>query len=221
MLLAQKFKFNTLMHLCRAQTLIMSVYQVAISLHAVMVPSRKLTFNSKLNGLDMVFRNVKKQLIGFFVLLTLGLSGCSNSRVHGEASLAGGSLSQTTQSNATSISKPAEHNLSSFSALTYFDFDSVALSAKTTMVLDNIVDKFAKNPSARVVISGHADERGTREYNLALGHLRASAVADYMVAGGLDSLRIKKVSYGKERPLIKGSNKEAWAKNKRVEINDE
>jgi peptidoglycan-associated lipoprotein len=89
------------------------------------------------------------------------------------------------------------------------------------MVLDNIVDKFAKNPSARVVISGHADERGTREYNMALGHLRASAVADYMVAGGLDSLRIKKVSYGKEKPLIKGSNEEAWSKNRRVEINDE
>jgi peptidoglycan-associated lipoprotein len=80
------------------------------------------------------------------------------------------------------------------------------------MVLDSIVDKFAKNPSARVVISGHADERGTREYNLALGHVSASAAADYMVARGLDSLRLKKVSYGKKRPLIKGSNEEAWAK---------
>jgi peptidoglycan-associated lipoprotein len=105
--------------------------------------------------------------------------------------------------------------------MTYFDFDSAALSAETTRVLDRAVDKFAKNPSARVVISGHADERGTREYNLALGHLRASAVADYMVAGWLDSLRIKKVSYGKEKPLIKGSNEEAWSKNRRVEINDE
>ena len=89
------------------------------------------------------------------------------------------------------------------------------------MVLDGAVDKFAKNPSARVVISGHADERGTREYNLALGHLRASAVADYMLARGIDGLRIKKVSYGKERPLLKGSNEAAWAKNRRVEINDE
>ena len=209
MVLAQKFKFNTLMHLSRAKTLIMSVYQVAISLRAVMVPPRKLTFYSKLKGLDMVVRDVKKQLLSLSVLLTLGLSGCSNSRVHGEASLAGGSVSQTTQSNATSISKPAEHNLFWFSALTYFDFDSVALSAKTTMVLDSIVDKFAKNPYARVVISGHTDERGTREYNLALGHLRASAVADYMIAGGLDSLRIKKASYGKERPPIRGSNEEA------------
>jgi peptidoglycan-associated lipoprotein len=71
------------------------------------------------------------------------------------------------------------------------------------------------------VISRHADERGTREYNLALGHLRASAVADYMAARGIDSLRIKKVSYGKERPLLKGSNEGAWSKNRRVEINNE
>ena len=105
--------------------------------------------------------------------------------------------------------------------LTYFDFDSAGLSAETTMVLDSAVDKFAKNPSVRVVISGHADERGTREYNLALGHRRASTVADYLVARGIDGLRVKKVSYGKERPLTKDSNEEAWSKNRRVEINDE
>ena len=173
------------------------------------------------SGLDMNFRGVRKQLLSVSVLFTLGLSGCSNSGVNGENSLAGGSASQTTQSKATSTSKSAEHNLSSLVVLTYFDFDSAALSAQTTMVLDSAVDKFAKNPSARVVISGHADERGTREYNLALGHLRASAVADYMLARGIDGLRIKKVSYGKERPLLKGSNEEAWAKNRRVEINDE
>ena len=169
----------------------------------------------------MNFCDVSKQLLSVSVLLTLGLSGCSNSRVSGEPPLAGRSVSQATQSEAASTSKPAEHNLSSFLVLTYFDFDSAALSAETTIVLDSAVDKFAKNPSARVVISGHADERGTREYNLGLGHLRASAVADYMLAKGIDGLRIKKVSYGKERPLLKGSNDEAWAKNRRVEINDE
>jgi peptidoglycan-associated lipoprotein len=105
--------------------------------------------------------------------------------------------------------------------LTYFDFDSAQLSAETAVILDSAIDKFAKNSSARLVISGHADERGTREYNLALGHLRASAVADYMLARGIDGLRIKKISYGKERPLLKGSNEEAWAKNRRVEVNDE
>jgi peptidoglycan-associated lipoprotein len=165
--------------------------------------------------------DVDKQLLRVSVLFTLGLGGCSNSGVIDETSLASGSVSQTSQSDATSASKPTEHNLSSFPVLTYFDFDSAALSPEATMVLDSAVDKFANNPSARVVISGHADERGTREYNLALGHLRASAVADYMVARGIDGLRIKKISYGKERPLLKGSNEDAWSKNRRVEINGE
>jgi peptidoglycan-associated lipoprotein len=169
----------------------------------------------------MNFPGFKKHLFSASVLLTLGLGGCSNSGVNGENSIASGSVSQTTQSEATSTSKSTEQNLSPLLVLTYFDFDSAALSAETTEVLDRAVNKFTKNPSARVVISGHADERGTREYNLALGHLRASAVADYMLARGIDGSRIKKVSYGKERPLLRGSNEEAWAKNRRVEINDE
>ncbi|MDA8716336.1 OmpA family protein [Alphaproteobacteria bacterium] len=149
------------------------------------------------------------------------MSGCSNSGVIGEPSLAGGSVSKTTESEARSTSKSAEHNLSSFFVLTYFDLDSAALNLQTTKTLDSAVDKFAKNPFARVVSGGHADEIGTREYNLALGHRKASAVADYMLFKGIDGLRIKKVPYGKERPLLKGSKEEAWAKNRRVEINDE
>ena len=93
--------------------------------------------------------------------------------------------------------------------ITSFDFDSAELSAETRKVLDRVVDKFLTNPSARVVVSGHADERGTREYNLALGHLRASAVADCKVPNGIDGSRIKKVCFGKEKPLLKGSNEEA------------
>ncbi len=169
----------------------------------------------------MNFPGVKKHLFSVSVLFTVGLGGCSNPGLNGETSSVIGRVSQTSQSDASSASKPAEHNPSPLLVLTYFDFDSAALSAGTTMVLDSAVAKFAKNPSARVVISGHADERGTREYNLGLGHLRASAVADYMLAKGIDGLRIKKVSYGKERPLLKGSNDEAWSKNRRVEINDE
>ena len=65
------------------------------------------------------------------------------------------------------------------------------------------------------LFSGDADERRTRQYNLALGHLRASAIADYMLARSIDDLRIKKVSHGKERPLLKGSNEEAWAKKQK------
>ena len=167
----------------------------------------------------MKLLELKKQLIIVAVLTVLGLSGCSNSNMNSEISSASGSVSQTSQSEASIALKPAEDNLSQVSLLTYFDFDSSRLSAETTVALDSAVNLLERSPSALVVISGHADERGTREYNLALGHLRASAVADYMVAKGVDGSRIKKVSYGKEKPLLKGSNEEAWSKNRRVEIN--
>jgi peptidoglycan-associated lipoprotein len=72
------------------------------------------------------------------------------------------------------------------------------------------------NPEAVVVIEGHADERGTREYNLALGDRRASAARDFLLAKGIDAARIRTVSYGKERPLMSGSNETSWAKNRRA-----
>jgi len=154
-------------------------------------------------------------------LIGLGLGACSDSALKNQKSVTSGSVSQNNETKTTGGAKTNESNLSSFFGITYFDFDSAELSAETRKVLDRVVDKFLTNPSARVVISGHADERGTSEYNLALGHLRASAVADYMVANGIDGMRIKKVSFGKEKPLLKGSNEEAWSRNRRVEINGE
>ena len=74
------------------------------------------------------------------------------------------------------------------------------------------------NKSIRITIAGHADERGTREYNLALGQRRADAVKDYFVLSGIDKNRISVKSYGEERPLILGSDESSWQKNRRVEI---
>ena len=156
-----------------------------------------------------------------FVTIGLGLGACSNAELKDQTSVNGDSLSQANETTTTGEVNTNDSHISSFFDITYFDFDSAGLSADARKVLDKAVDKFLTNPSGRVVISGHADERGTREYNLALGHLRASAVADYMVANGIDDLRIKKVSFGKEKPLLKGSNEEAWSKNRRVEINGE
>ena len=156
-----------------------------------------------------------------FVAIGLGLGACSNAALENQTSVAIGSLSQTNEAKASSGVNNNDSHIKTFFDITYFEFDSVELSTDTRKVLDKAIDKFLTNPSGRVVISGHADERGTREYNLALGHLRASAVADYMVANGIDGLRIKKVSFGKEKPLLKGSNEEAWSKNRRVEINGE
>ena len=72
-----------------------------------------------------------------------------------------------------------------------------------------------KNPSINVVLEGHADERGTREYNLALGERRANAAKDYLMTYGVSSNRISVISYGKERPVDSGSNPLAWSKNRR------
>lgn len=116
----------------------------------------------------MNFSRVGKQLIRASVLFTLGLGGGSTSGVDGETPSAVGSVSQTSKSERSITSKLVEDNLSPIIVSTYFDFDSAALSIKTTMILYSAVDKSAENPSALVVISGHADERGTREYNLAL-----------------------------------------------------
>ena len=72
-----------------------------------------------------------------------------------------------------------------------------------------------KNPSINVVLEGHADERGTREYNLALGERRANAAKDYLMTYGVSSNRISVISYGKERPVDSGSNPLSWSKNRR------
>jgi peptidoglycan-associated lipoprotein len=164
---------------------------------------------------------MKTRTLMVFTAIGLGLGACSEAAFKEQTSVTSASLSQTNEATTTVGVNANDSHISSFFDITYFDFDSAELSAGTRKVLDKAVDKFFTNTSRRVVISGHADERGMRECNLALGHLRASAVADYMVANGIDGLRIKKVSFGKEKPLIKGSNEEAWSKNRRVEINGE
>ena len=98
----------------------------------------------------------------------------------------------------------------------YFDFDSAALGYDAQVTLSRQLAFLQLNPEAVVVIEGHADERGTREYNLALGDRRASAARDYLLAKGIDAARIRTVSYGKERPAMSGSNETSWAKNRRA-----
>jgi peptidoglycan-associated lipoprotein len=97
----------------------------------------------------------------------------------------------------------------------YFDFDSSALTADTEGTLMRQAAFLNANPALTVTIEGHCDERGTREYNLALGERRATAARDFLLAQGVDSARIRTISYGKERPAVAGSNESAWAKNRR------
>jgi peptidoglycan-associated lipoprotein len=97
-----------------------------------------------------------------------------------------------------------------------FGFDSYELTSDAKSILDNQASFLSSNPSVRITIEGHCDERGTREYNLALGESRASATRDYLVAQGVNPARIKIISYGKERPAVIGSNEDAWRFNRRA-----
>ena len=98
----------------------------------------------------------------------------------------------------------------------YFDFNSSTLSVQALNALKGQVAWLHSNPNALIVIEGHCDERGTREYNLALSEKRASAVSDYFIANGINPKRIRVIAYGKERPAVFGSFETAWAKNRRA-----
>ena len=104
-------------------------------------------------------------------------------------------------------------------ATVYFEFDKSNLTSKSLQTLKSAVNALNENSSIMITLSGHADERGTREYNLALGQRRAEAVSDYFVLNGIDKDRITIRSYGEERPLALGQDEESYSKNRRVEIN--
>jgi peptidoglycan-associated lipoprotein len=98
----------------------------------------------------------------------------------------------------------------------FFGFDKSDLSAEAQATLDRQATWLKKYSSAKVTLEGHADERGTREYNLALGERRATAAKNYLVAAGISGARVNTISYGKERPAVVGSNEAAWAQNRRA-----
>jgi len=98
----------------------------------------------------------------------------------------------------------------------YFDTDRYNIDAQDAAALQAQAQYFARYPQITFTIEGHADERGTREYNLALGEKRANAAKNYLVSLGVDPNRIAVVSYGKERPVALGSNETAWAQNRRA-----
>ena len=98
----------------------------------------------------------------------------------------------------------------------YFDFDSYVLTGVAQDILMRKAQWLRVNPDASVTIEGHCDERGTNEYNLALGDKRAEIVKAYLVNLGIDAGRLPTISYGEERPVDTGHNEEAWAKNRRA-----
>jgi peptidoglycan-associated lipoprotein len=100
----------------------------------------------------------------------------------------------------------------------YFDFDKSDLKEEGKKTCRSVAEYLKKNPKAKLLIEGHCDERGSAEYNLALGERRAVAVRNYLVSLGVPKGALGTVSFGKERPLDPGHNEEAWAKNRRAHL---
>jgi peptidoglycan-associated lipoprotein len=134
------------------------------------------------------------------------LVGCSSSDNAGtEGPTTGGATTSSASSEAT------------LSSVVYFDFDQYALTAESRAVLLAHADKL-KGASVAVRLEGHADERGSREYNMALGEKRANAVRDFLVTQGVNGSSLEVVSFGEEQPAATGSDEASWSQNRRVEV---
>jgi peptidoglycan-associated lipoprotein len=146
-------------------------------------------------------------------LSAFGLAGCPDSTPTAEPPATVPTLSGTpnpyrsAEIKTTSLAEAAGDRV-------FFAYDSSLLSPDAARTLQRQA-AWLKASSAALTIEGHADERGTREYNLALGDRRATAVRDYLVAQGVAPNRIRTVSYGKERPAVVGNDESAWAHNRR------
>ena len=175
---------------------------------------------------------MNKRIIALIGALAL-LSACetaSKKMVSGSASSSSGSTSSWTSSSVDKKTSSVDKKKSLFAQAkqtasdkliavgdrVLFDYDSAKLDSSAKIMLDAQSRFLRANTDLNFIVEGHCDERGTREYNLALGEQRATAVRDYLVIQGIDPDRIKVISYGKEKPAVVGSNGMAWSKNRRA-----
>ncbi len=156
-----------------------------------------------------------KTFVTLFALIGF-LAACSSNTQTEDTSDVDTSTVEDT-STAT-IDEPIETDpLEGVDSVFYFEFDESILSSEARAAL-TVHAEVIRNEGRSVRLEGHADERGSREYNMALGERRANAARDYLVLQGVDSSSIETVSYGEERPASIGSNDSAWSKNRRVEL---
>lgn len=131
---------------------------------------------------------------------------------------AGGGASSGLSSSPSTAPRPGspEEFVVNVGDRVFFDTDRSTIRPDGRATLDKQAAWLKQYPQNVITVEGHADERGTREYNLALGNRRATAVKNYLVATGINPNRITTISYGKERPAVVGSNEQAWAQNRRA-----
>ena len=145
------------------------------------------------------------------------------------ASANGAAKGTTPQSQVATVNLPAAGSLGAAGAaadvgklgrVVYFDFDSYAVPDQARSLIEGHAKALAANRSKRLVVEGHSDERGGREYNLALGQKRAEAVSKSLALLGASEAQVEAVSFGKERPAAEGHDEAAWAQNRRAELKD-
>ena len=158
-----------------------------------------------------------KNLFNLLIIIFL-ISSCSSMNVTEEVVYDGG-IRTVEAAIQEETSLDYESKAIFTNATVYFEFDKFNLNSKSLQTLKSAVAAMKDNPSIKITISGHADERGTREYNLALGQRRAESVRDYFAINGINANRIMVKSYGEERPILDGSNEASYSKNRRAEIN--
>lgn len=154
----------------------------------------------------------------------LGLSACAKKRpevlppapVGSGADTGAGVTDPNAAGGAVTPGSDADFQRSVTSNTILFALDQYDIDAQARSVLDSQVEWLNRYPNVRITIEGHADERGTREYNLGLGDRRANAAKNYLAARGVSPARISVISYGKERPVALGSDEESWARNRRA-----
>lgn len=166
------------------------------------------------------------------LLAALALAGCASSVKLDEPPVgsltpggaggagAGAGGSGTSQSQVASVDLSAQQGSNALTKVVYFDFDSFVVKDEFRPVVEGHAKLLSGDRAKRVVVEGHTDERGGREYNLALGQKRAEAVARSLTLLGAQGAQVEAVSYGEERPAATGSDEAAWAKNRRAELRD-
>lgn len=156
-----------------------------------------------------------KRLLGFVVIAVMAV-GCSTS---GTTTDSGSAKDddfgpEGKMPSRTSMSGGAEGSHGDLRTI-YFDFDDYGLKARAKQDLQHNADLLGKRKDSRVEIQGNCDDRGTEEYNLALGKKRAEAARRYLIDLGVTASRITTISFGEENPVVRGQNESAWAKNRR------
>ena len=160
-----------------------------------------------------------KNLLVAFAAVAL-LAACDSSSDNADALKGAGNAGAAGRGAGATAGAPTPGSAADFVVnvgdRVFFDYNQSDVKADGKQVLDRQAAWLKQYASTKIVVEGHADERGTREYNIALGERRAISTKNYLVSKGVDAKRVETISYGKERPAVVGSNEAAWSQNRRA-----